>query len=985
MSGETGQSSCEPRGRLVEGRPVRFFFEGEAVEGLAGQTIGAALYARGVRTFSRSFKYHRPRGLFCVAGRCPNCLVEVDGTPNVRACMEPVREGAKVRTQNAWPSVDWDVLSALDRFDRLLPVGFYYKRMYRPRWMWPHYEAVIRRLAGLGRVDPGGTAAGHFETVHLHADVTVVGAGPAGISAAVEAARGGAEVVLLERMPRPGGHLLYEPFHSAGVPGQGKCTAEDVARQLAQQVSESERIRFFENATAFGVYEGNLVAAAQGERLLRIRTKHLLAATGADDRPLVFQGNDLPGVLLGRGALRLGHLYGVAPGERALVVTDGPGGYALAQELQGMGVDVVGVADLRETAEETAELAGSRLPVYSGHAIVAALGRRRVRGAALAKVDAQGSVVPGTQTRVGCDLICLSAGRIGQSELLHQARCGMAYDGRQGRYVPREYPRGLSAAGEVAGTEGLGAILLEGRLRGVEAALEAGVEEEGSRELCARLREELGRMQQTPPGPPLARGGAARAYPSLMPGLDRRDRKRFVCLCEDVTEKDLCRAVAEGFDNIETLKRYSTVCMGPCQGKVCSAASTEVCARETGRMVAEVGTTTGRPPAHPVALGVLARKFSGPARQTPLAGRHDALGARWMDAGAWKRPESYGDVEAEYRAVRSGVGLIDVSTLGKIELVGNDVVALLERVYLNRWAKLGVGRVRYGVMCTEDGTILDDGTCCRLGPRHFYMTTTTGNADYIFSWLRWWRDVWGLKVEVVDVTPVYAALSLVGPRAREVLGRVTDADLSTEAAPYMSVVEAEVAGVPARSLRIGFVGELGYELHVPAQYAEHVWDRLLEVSGEYGIRPVGVEAQRRLRLDKGHVIVGQDTDALSDPLAADMEWIVKFDKRRFVGRSSLLAKRNGARTERGERLVGFVIDGGAALRVPDEGSPVSLDGQPAGRVTSARYSDACGCVVGMAWVRGTDGQVNIDVGGESVAGRVVPLPFYDAQGERLKA
>jgi sarcosine oxidase subunit alpha len=460
-----------------------------------------------------------------------------------------------------------------------------------------------------------------------------------------------------------------------------------------------------------------------------------------------------------------------------------------------------------------------------------------------------------------------------------------------------------------------------------------------------------------------------------------------------VTTKDLAVAVEEGFDHIETLKRYATVGMGPCQGKVCGQAFSEVCAQLTGRDIGAVGTTTSRPPVVPVELAVLAsERRHQPVRRTPLHHWHQAAGACWLDAGQWKRPESYGDPVEEVKVVRRGVGLIDVSTLGKIEVLGPDAAELLERVYLNEWANLAVGRARYGVMCTEEGIVFDDGVGARLGREHFYLTATTGNAEAIFQWLELWRSTWRLNVTLLNQTPAFAAVTLAGPRAREVLAGVSALDLSPTAFPYLAVREGLVAGVPCRLLRVGFVGELGYEIHCASAYGWHLWELLLTSGSALGLKPFGVEAQRILRLEKGHLIVGQDTNALSDPFGAGLGRLVRFSKPLFHGRETLLHLQQRGRQS---QLVGFQLsesmesngDQGWVRQL--EGCQVVDQGRPVGRVTSARHSPTLDRAIGLAWV-----PANRTGGAESflircnnvdIAALVTSTPFYDPQGERLKS
>jgi sarcosine oxidase subunit alpha len=939
-----------PPGSLTKpGQSVTFTFEGRPITAVEGQSIGAALYAAGQRIFTRSFKYHRPRGLFCVAGDCPNCLMQVDGRPNVRTCIEPARPGQVVRHQNAWPGLGFDVLRVFDWLDRFLPVGFYYKRFHKPRWLWPVFERVVRHIAGLGRIDPHAQAQVEAEVEHLHAEVCVVGGGPAGLAAAARAAQAGADVLLFERQPRLGGHLLY-------------TGPEAELEPLLAALPAPPRVRVLCDTTVFGLYERNLLGAFRGQRFLKVRARQIIICTGGRQQPFVFHNNDLPGVMLGDAVLRLARLHGVRAGRRAVVLTDHEGGHRLAEQLYDLGIEIAAVVDWL-----AGSLPGSgpgKWPTLGRYIVVRARGRRRLNSVRVVRVDGEAAVlVPGSEQEIACDLLCLASRLAPANELLYQG--GMRFRHERGCWRPERAVAGLSAAGAAAGTFSLSAQVREGQCRGAEAAAALGYA--GAMEAAA------------PPA-----GAADDTGILLLPQIHPRDRKRFVCLCEDVTVKDLEQAVDEGFSHIETLKRYSTVSMGPCQGKVCSLAAATLCSWMTGKALGTVGTTTSRPPVAPVELAVLAAGQHHPVRRTPLHHWHEAAGARWLDAGQWKRPESYGDSVAEVRAVRNGVGLIDVSTLGKIEVVGPDAAELLERVYLNRWADLKVGRARYGAMCNEDGILFDDGVGARLGPECFYLTATTGNAEAVVQWLQLWQETWRLDALVLNRTSAAAAMNLAGPRAREVLGQLSPMDLSSAAFPYMALREGAVAGVPCRLLRIGFVGELGYEIHCPSAYAGHLWEALLGAGQDPGIKPFGVEAQRVLRLEKGHLIIGQDTDALSNPLEAGLEWLVRFEKPIFHGRAPLLRLREMG--PRG-RLVGFHM--AEARGAPSEGCQVVEDGRPVGRVTSVRYSPTLGRYLGLAWVpaaRATPGErFFIRCNDADAAVVVTALPFYDPEGARLKA
>ncbi len=979
-----------PAEDLQRDEALTFHFDGRTIQAHPGDTIGSALHAAGIRTLSRSFKYHRPRGLFCVSGNCPNCLVEVDGEPTVRSCMTPVRHGMEVRGQNAWPSVERDVLSMADRFSGFLPPGFYYKRFHQPRWAWPFYEKILRRMAGLGRIQPQKVDRDShvpngdvWEKEYHAADLTIVGAGPAGLAAALEAARLGVSVILVDEGARPGGHLrtitrpLGEPPEWSGLSG---CEA---AARLTAELEERSNVSIWSPASAFGVYEDNLVGVLIGRRFVQVRTGHLLVASGTLDQPHLFHNNDLPGIFLGRGLRKLLNLQGVFPGRRVLVYGSHEEGLSIACELLDAGARVAGVVgaacDGLSDHPDLRRLEADHVPLFPDWTLAEAMGKKCVEAARIVR---RSSVrVQGPEEQVlPCDAISVSAGFAPVSDLLLMAGGKARFDHPSGEPVPVDLPPGISAAGEVSGIHGLRAVLLQGRIAGLEAGLGLGAGDASTRERLEGLRQEMDAIDSNPTP---ATFGEAPASPDL--------KKRFVCLCEDVTEKDVSACIEEGYDNIETLKRYSTVGMGPCQGKICNVTASRICARETGLTLQQTRLTTSRPPFRPVPLGALAGRMYQPIRRTPMHACHEEAGAKWMDAGDWKRPEWYTSPADECRAVHEGIGLIDVSTLGKLDIQGRDAVWLLEKVYNNQYRKLNVGRIRYGVMCDDAGIIFDDGTVSRIAEDRFFVTTTTSGIDTVEQWMEWWILGTDREVFVTNVTAGYAAMNVAGPKVRELLSQLSDIDLSTGNLPYMAFAEGEVAGVPSRLLRIGFVGELGYEIHFPAEYGEFLWNVLMEAGQPYGIQAFGVEAQRILRLQKGHIIVGQDTDALSNSLEADMPWIVKLDKPDFIGRHALERVQNRGLQW---KLIGFEManpavvaeEGDQIVAVDGAGSP---NGRLLGRVTSSRRSEFLKKSIGLGWVPKESSEpgseVWIRVGGRPRKALVTRPPFYDKDGERLKA
>jgi sarcosine oxidase, subunit alpha len=916
---------AQPGERVDRSRTVRFTFDGKPVDGLRGDTIASALYVAGQRTFSRSFKYHRRRGLLCCAGQCPNCLVAIDGAPGVRACTEPVRDGMRVEHLNAFPSLERDVMAVTDAIGGpFTPPGFYYKTFIRPRRLWPLYEKVLRRAAGLGKLRAAqDEREWRTEYRRRHADVLVVGGGLAGLHAALSAAQAGADVVLADEGLEPGGRALVDGRH-------------EEARALAQRAREAG-VEILASAPALGFFDG-LVAIWQGDTLHQVRARRHVFATGAIEQPLVFAGNDLPGVMLSEGARRLVSLYAVAPGTRAVVATTSDRGLNAARALEAAGVRIVAVADVRQ-----------------GQTVLAAEGRGHVRAAVVGAVDGS------SERRMECDLLVVSGGSAPATSLIAQAGGRTAYDAARGHFALADLPDGIHVAGDVAG-DGEEAEA-SGRAAGLAVAHELGLDEAPVPTRPARRPRE--------------------AVPPAVAGAERG--KCFACICEDVTAKDIRLSVREGYDSIELSKRYTTATMGPCQGRMCQLPAVRLMAKATGQDLEAVGTTTARPPWAAVPLGALAGRTFEPAKRSAIHARHRELGAKVMWAGDWRRAYDYGDPQAEALAVHEAAGLIDVSTLGKLIVRGPDAAAFLDRLYPNRFSNLARGRIRYGVLTSDAGRIMDDGTICRLEDESFYVTTTSSGAGAVEQWFAWWLADWRMRVTLTDVTQGLAAVNLAGPRAREIMGRLTDLDCSGEAFAYLDGKRARVAGVASLILRIGFVGEVGYEIHFPSAFGQDVWDAILAAGAEFGIRPFGLEPQRILRLQKQHILVGQDTDSESTPFGAAMPWIVKLDKAEdFIGKWAL---EHAAEHPSETALVGFTLADGV---VPTEGAAV-LDaaGAPVGQVTSARRSRQLGRVIGMAWVPAAlaaDG-ASITISDESrrLSASVMTKPFYDPEGEVLRS
>src|SRR5450631_113532 len=942
---------------------INFTFEGKPCRGFGGDTISSALAAT-LPYLGRSFKYHRPRGILSFANHDSNTLFQVDGVPNVRGDVTLLREGIRVAAINTFGGLAADKARFLDRFARWLPVGFYYKAFHSKR-LFPRWERMFRAITGLGAV---ALEAERRLTPKRYGfcDVLVIGGGPSGLAAALEAAAAGARVGLVD-----------EAFRLGGSAGGGPSGEYESLRALTEAVGRSPRITVFGATVAAGYYADHWVALAEPSRMTKMRANAVVFATGAIEQPAVFRNNDLPGVLLASGAWRLLRRYRVAPGRRVVMVAANLEAYSICLDLHAQGVEVAAIVDLRTApgdSEAARSCAKAGMTVIPGSAPYEAIAGAdgAVAALAISRLDALGGVGSVKPQRIDCDAVLMSVGWAAATQLYLQAGGSTRFSEELQQFVPKELPSGIFAAGRMNGVYDFEARVADGKRAGSQAAAHAGF--------------------GTPSNAVIDRFHAGTRCPShRFPIVDHPLAKNFVDFDEDLQVKDLENAAQEGFDSSELLKRYSTVGMGPSQGKHSNMNALRILARVRALGIEQLGLTTARPMYHPVPLKLLAGRSFNIERRTPIDGEHRAQGAVWMPAGNWRRPEYYAvsgesrgeSIEAEVRAVRSSVGLIDVGTLGKIEIYGPQAGAFLDRVYAGKFSDMKVGTTRYGLMLDEAGVIIDDGVIARLTAEAFYFTTTTGGSATVFRELLRFNALWGLDCALVNVTGHRAAFNFAGPQCRDILRGLTDIDLD-ETFPYLAVRTGHVAGVAARLMRVGFVGELGYEIHVAAGRAPEVWQALLAAGGPRAVRPFGVEAQRVLRLEKGHFIVGQDTDGLTDPHEANAMWAVSMKKPFFVGQRSLaILKARGPR----QKLVGIEL--AAAAPLPKECHLVIDKGAIAGRVTSVIHSRALNKSIGLAMLSpelaevGRDIQIRIDDGG-LLAARVAPAPFYDPKNARQK-
>jgi sarcosine oxidase subunit alpha len=944
---------------------LSFMFEGEQYRGYGGDTISSALAAAGVPYLARSFKYHRRRHLLSFANHDSNTLFQVDGVPNVRGDVTPLRDGMRVSAVNTFGGLRQDKARFLDRLARWLPVGFYYKAFHTKR-LFPRWERMFRVLTGLGVV---ALDAVRQTTPKRYGfcDVLVVGAGPSGLSAALAAAAAGASVALVDEGFRLGGSGLG--LHD----GEHRST-----RALIEAVSGSSAITAFAATVAAGYYADHWVALAEALRLTKMRAKAVVFAAGVIETPAVFRNNDLPGVMLASAARRLLLCYRVAPGRQVLMVAANVEAYRTCLDLHSQGVRVVAIVDLRapqdgEDAEAAAACAALGISILRTHAPYEAFVGADGAVAALevAPLEVTGHINLRERRRIECDAILMSVGWAAATNLLLQAGGATRFSDQLQQFVPDELPPGIFACGRMNGVYDFESRVADGARAGSSAASHAGF---GVASAAAIAH-------------------TARCPSHRFPIIDHPKAKNFVDFDEDLQVKDLENAAQEGFDSSELLKRYSTVGMGPSQGKHSNMNALRVLARFRGVGVERLGLTTSRPMYHPVPLKLLAGRSFNAERRTPVDAEHESLRAVWMPAGNWRRPEYYAvsgesraqSIEAEVYAVRSSAGIIDVGTLGKIEIYGPQAGLFLDRAYAGKFADLKVGMTRYGLMLDESGVIIDDGVIARMAPDMFYFTTTTSGSATVFRELLRLNALWGLDCALINVTGHRAAFNFAGPSSRELLQPLTDVDLGQAGFPFLGARSGRVAGAAARLLRVGFVGELGYEIHVAAGDAVQVWRSLCAAGLPRGLRPFGVEAQRVLRLEKGHFIVGQDTDGLTDPFEANASWAVNMQKPFFVGQRSLkILQARGPR----QTLVGIELLDPA--RMPKECHLVIEKGAIAGRITSVVHSRTLNKSIGLAMLAPELARARGDIeirgeAGDMLKARIAPTPFYDPQNLRQRA
>ncbi|MHC5308351.1 sarcosine oxidase subunit alpha [Bartonella sp. LJL80] len=989
------------KGRVDTSKPVQFSFNGKTYHGYEGDTVASALLANGVHLVGRSFKYHRPRGILSAGSEEPNALV---GThrghgrfePNTRATVQEIYPGLTTTSQNHWPSLDFDVGAINDAFYMLFSAGFYYKTFMWPKSFWDKfYEPFIRGAAGLGK-SPTESDPDIYASRFAHYDVLVVGSGPSGIASALDVARSGAKLLLVDEHAEFGGSLLSETDSDI----DGKPAAEWLKDAL-QELEALPNVTCLRRTTAIGYYHQNFIGLCQRlsdhlpvsptgaprERMLKVRAKRVVLAQGAIEKPLVFDGNDRPGVMLAGAARTYLNRYGVKVGNQPAVVTSHDGAWLAAFDLARAGVRVQAIIDLRSDVQDQLRKTADELGIetYIGWTVTGTKGRKRINAVRAKPIGK----AKGAATSIVCDALLMSGGWTPTLHLFSHTKGTLKWLEDKQMFVPDEYTEACQCVGAGNGNFGLGPALSEGAAAGALAAEKAGYKAKPT--------------QYAVTGELSLQGVSQRELPT---DKDAGKAKAFVDFQNDVTAKDIRLAVREGFKSIEHIKRYTTNGMATDQGKISNINGLAIASDAVHRPAPQVGLTTFRPPYTPTSFGTFCGYNRGElfevTRKTTIDSWAEENGAEFEPVSLWRRawyfPLSGEDmhkaVARECAAIRRSLGIFDASTLGKIEIVGPDAAEFMNRMYTNPWLKLAPGRCRYGVLLGEDGFIRDDGVVGRISQDRFHVTTTTGGAARVLNMMEdYLQTEWpDLKVWLTSTTEQWATIALNGPNSRNLLQELIEGiDLSDEAFPHMSVALGKICGVPTRLFRMSFTGERGYEVNVPARFGRAIWEKIWQAGQAYDITAYGTETMHVLRAEKGYIIVGQDTDGTVTPDDAGLGWAIGKNKVDFVGKRSL-TRPDMLKSDR-KQLVGLLTD--EPETIMEEGAQIVLNpNQPVpmkmvGHVTSSYWSETLHRSIALAVIEGGRslmGQtVHIPMADKTITAKVTETVFVDPENTRINA
>ena len=983
---------------------VSFKFDGKTYYGFKGDTLASALIANGIHLVARSFKYHRPRGIMTAGSEEPNAIVQINGNtaytePNVRATEIEIYDGLEASSQNCWPNVNFDIGGINNILSPLLPAGFYYKTFMWPASFWEKYEYFIRKSAGLGK-SPTKPDPDLYEHKYIHCDVLVVGGGISGIMAAKTAAENNYKTLLLDEKPHLGGTTIYQSSEF------NKINNQYSSKWLENEISKLKNIKNLEikTRTSVAAYHGyNFLLARENltdhlplnkkkdkirQRLLKIRAKKVIAATGSIERPLIFNNNDRPGIILSSAIKKYSDYYGVVCGKENILFTNNDSAYETAISLFNKGIKINAIIDIREkvNSEITNHAEKIGIKIYNSYTIVDTSGYRRIKEVSIMKLSKDGQSVTGSKIKIKCNCLGISGGWTPAVHLFTQSGGKLKFDNEDNVFIPSKYPSDQISIGSCNGEFDLNTIIKNFN-QNIKNFL--GIDKTSFEDLKINSTKEILKRNIW-----------------LLPSDKAIGKcKPFVDFQNDATAKDIKLALREGFRSIEHVKRYTTTGMGTDQGKLGNMHALGIISDTSGVKMSDLGTTTFRPPYTPLTFGTIVGRNVGEFfdifRKTPMHDWHVDNNAEFENVGQWKRAwyypkkgESMFDaVQRESKAARDGAGILDASTLGKIDIQGSDASEFLNRVYTNAWSKLAIGKCRYGLMLNEDGMVYDDGVTTRLDENHYIMTTTTGGAATVLGKLEdYLQTEWPeLDVYLTSVTDHFATISVCGPNSKKIVKKVIpDLDLSDEEFPHMSFKNAKIDNIKCRVMRISFTGEQSYEINIQANFGKSVWEKCMEAGKEFNITPYGTETMHLLRAEKGFIIVGQDTDATLTPIDLQMDWIVSKKKYDFIGKRSLY--RSDTIREDRKQLVGIVTED--PREVLEEGAQIVADVskkpvEMLGHITSSYFSPNLNKSIALGVVKGGKNMLGkklfIPMKNKIISVQVADPVFLDKENKRLNA
>jgi len=983
---------------INETKKIGFIFDGKKYYGHEGDTLASALLSNNVHLLGRSFKYHRPRGIISAGCEEPNGIVQLElnefTEPNRRATEIVLYEGLIAKSQNRWPSVKYDVGAINDLLAPFFPAGFYYKTFMWPPKFWKTYEHFIRRAAGLGN-SPKKNDPHKYEHYHYHCDTLIVGSGVSGLYAAKIAASKNLKILLVEQEDQTGGAILSSNNYENRINGKSQT---EWKHQITDELKKAKNVKIITSTTLFAYMHYNYLLAIQDlqpnkgkdktnsirQIVWKIRAKKVILATGSIERPLTFNNNDRPGIMLANSVSKYLNGYGVNLGKEIVIFTNNDSAYQTAIDFHHHNINIAAVVDVRNNIEGDIPLRVRNLgiKIYSGSIILNTTGRRKIKTVHIKKINDNNVKV------LNCDLLCMSGGWSPTVHLFTQSRGKLKFREQDSCFIPNQAHQNSLSIGSCNGVFDLENILKE-TYSSVNFFLNVDEKDRLDGEVFESEIIKIGKQENA----------------WLINKEKIGKSKMFVDFQNDVTAKDIKIALSEGLQSIEHVKRYTTNGMATDQGKTSNVNALGIISELTGQDMSHLGTTTFRLPYTPVTFGAMAgrfvKEFFDIERTTSIHSWHVNNNALFEDVGQWKRPwyfpknnETMNEaVNREVKATRDSLGILDASTLGKIDLKGRDVSEFLNRVYTNAWSKLAIGKCRYGVMLGDDGMVIDDGVTTRLGEHHYVMTTTTGNAASVMSKLEdWLQTEWPeLEVYLTSITEQFGTISLNGPNSRKIMGSLfPHEDFSSESFPHMSFKELKIDNTICRVMRISFTGEICYEINVPASYALSLWNKCMELGKDFNITPYGTEAMHVLRAEKGFIIVGQETDGSVTPVDLNMNWIVNKKKYDFVGKRALY--RSDTIKEDRKQLVGIltedpsvVLEEGAQLVEIETSLPMPM----VGHITSSYYSPNLGRSIALALVKSGTKKIGskliVPMLNKSVEVEITNPVFIDPQNERLLA